>query len=131
MLNNGARHHSSLSERGEDIQRHSCGIRLPATSPYPAQTFGPNVATVLTFHLTAPSHTRRIKELSSFRRSLPMGLWLETAMQEGEKYREYAAECRRLAEKASNADKQALLKIAEAWDQQAKFAEARTKKAGA
>jgi hypothetical protein len=47
---------------------------------------------------------------------------MAAAMQEGEKYREYAAECRRLAEKASNADKQALLKIAEAWDQQAKFA---------
>ena len=36
-------------------------------------------------------------------------------MQEAEKYLEYAAECRRLAEKAASRDKEVLLKIAKAW----------------
>ena len=37
------------------------------------------------------------------------------AMDETEKYRQYAAECRRLAEKAAAKDKVVLLEIAEAW----------------
>ncbi len=45
-------------------------------------------------------------------------------MQEVEKYRQYAADCMRLAAKAtSESDKHALLKIAQAWEQQAKMAE--------
>jgi hypothetical protein len=44
-------------------------------------------------------------------------------MQDAEKYREYAADCRRLAERASSVDKEVLAKIAEAWEQQAEFAE--------
>jgi hypothetical protein len=51
-------------------------------------------------------------------------------MQEAEKYREYAADCRRLAEKATRRDKDVLLKIAEAWDPQARLAEATRKKRG-
>jgi hypothetical protein len=51
-------------------------------------------------------------------------------MQEAEKYREYAADCRRLAEKATHRDKDVLLKIAEAWDEQARHAEAVSKKRG-
>ena len=46
-------------------------------------------------------------------------------MQEAEKYRDYAADCRRLAEKAANRDRQVLMNIAEAWEQQALLAEAR------
>ena len=42
--------------------------------------------------------------------------------QDPEKYREYAADCRHLAEKARTEDKLVLLKIAEAWDQQAQLA---------
>jgi hypothetical protein len=38
-------------------------------------------------------------------------------METAEKYREYAEECRRMAQKASLADKAALLEIAQAWDQ--------------
>jgi hypothetical protein len=49
-------------------------------------------------------------------------------MQEAEKYREYATDCRRLAERASSKDKQVLLKIAEAWDQQAKLVESSRKR---
>jgi hypothetical protein len=49
-------------------------------------------------------------------------------MQEAEKYREYAADCRRLAERASSKDKQVLLKIAEAWDQQANLVESSRKR---
>ena len=36
-------------------------------------------------------------------------------MDDVEKYRQYAAECRRLAEKSSAKDKAVLLEIAEAW----------------
>jgi hypothetical protein len=46
-------------------------------------------------------------------------------MQEVEKYRQYAAECRRMAERAAAKDKETLLNIAEAWEQQAKIAERR------
>lgn len=45
-------------------------------------------------------------------------------MQEVEKYRQYAADCKRLADRASNGDKQVLMTIAEAWEQQARLAEA-------
>ncbi len=46
-------------------------------------------------------------------------------MQEVEKYQQYAADCIRLAAKArSESDKHALMKIADAWEQQAKMAEA-------
>jgi hypothetical protein len=47
-------------------------------------------------------------------------------MQGVEKYRQYAADCRRLAEKA--AARETLLKIAEAWDKQALIAEAAAKR---
>jgi len=49
-------------------------------------------------------------------------------MQEAEKYLEYAAECRRLAEKAASRDKEVLLKIAKAWDEQARLAEVKKKR---
>lgn len=42
-------------------------------------------------------------------------------MQDAQKYREYALECRRLAEKLPPQDKEAILKIAEAWDRQAEI----------
>jgi hypothetical protein len=40
---------------------------------------------------------------------------LVNAMDDAEKYRQYAAECRRLAEKSSAKDKAVLLEIADAW----------------
>jgi len=40
---------------------------------------------------------------------------LVNTMDDAEKYRQYAAECRRLAEKSSAKDKAVLLEIAEAW----------------
>jgi hypothetical protein len=46
-------------------------------------------------------------------------------MQELEKYYQYAEECKRMAERAKDKDREALLKIAEAWEQQAKVAEQR------
>jgi hypothetical protein len=49
-------------------------------------------------------------------------------MQKAEKYREYAADCRRLAERATRRDRDVLLKIAEAWDELARFAEVAGKK---
>jgi hypothetical protein len=51
-------------------------------------------------------------------------------MQEVEKYQQYAADCRRLAERASNGDKAVLLQIADAWDQQAALAASRRKPDG-
>jgi hypothetical protein len=45
-------------------------------------------------------------------------------MQEAQKYRKFATECRRLAASASEKDKGVLLQIAEAWDAQAKIAAA-------
>jgi Flp pilus assembly protein TadD len=52
----------------------------------------------------------------------------EAGMQEVEKYRQFARECLRLAATAKPADKTVLLNIAEAWEQQAKIAEAATVK---
>lgn len=49
-------------------------------------------------------------------------------MQDAKKYREYAVECRRMAERARGDDKQALLNIAEAWERQAQVAEAQRNK---
>jgi hypothetical protein len=40
---------------------------------------------------------------------------LVNAMDDAEKYRQYAAECRRLAEKSAAKDKAILLEIADAW----------------
>ena len=48
-------------------------------------------------------------------------------MQEVETYRRYAKECTRLARKAKPGDKEALLKIAEAWERQARIAEDKKK----
>lgn len=45
-------------------------------------------------------------------------------MQEAQKYRKFATECRRLAASASEKDKGVLLQIAEAWEAQAKIAAA-------
>ena len=47
-------------------------------------------------------------------------------MQEVEKYRQFARECMRLAASAKAEDKEVLLDIAEAWEHQAKIAEAAT-----
>ena len=44
-------------------------------------------------------------------------------MESAEKYRQFAEDCRRLAEKAAPKDRIVLLEIAEAWDQCAKEAE--------
>jgi hypothetical protein len=43
-------------------------------------------------------------------------------MRESETYAEFARECRRLASKATPSDRAVLLKIAEAWDEQARIA---------
>ena len=45
-------------------------------------------------------------------------------MRDYDTYMEFARECRRLAERASDQDKATLLKIAEAWEAQAKAAAA-------
>ena len=52
-------------------------------------------------------------------------------MLESEKYRQYAEDCIRIAEKMDAKDKQILLDIAQAWDMRAREAEKREKKNGA
>jgi hypothetical protein len=49
-------------------------------------------------------------------------------MDEAEKFREYAAECRRLAQKASAQDRAVLLEIASAWIACAEEAECKAEK---
>jgi hypothetical protein len=44
-------------------------------------------------------------------------------MQEANIYRQYAAECARMAQKLSGEDKEILMKIAEAWELRAQEAE--------
>ena len=44
-------------------------------------------------------------------------------MQESKTYRDYAADCRRLAKTMSEKDKGTLLKMAEAWESRAEEAE--------
>jgi hypothetical protein len=48
---------------------------------------------------------------------------MEAHMQEVEQYRQFAKDCLRLAATASAKDRAVLLRIAEAWEQQAKVAE--------
>jgi hypothetical protein len=52
----------------------------------------------------------------------------EAAMLEAQTYRQYAADCIRIAEKMDPKDKQILLKIAEAWKMRAEEAERRKSK---
>src|SRR4051812_21492682 len=56
----------------------------------------------------------------SVRTQVPRGSCIH--MRDAETYSEFANECRRLASKASEKDKSVLLRIAEAWDEQAKIA---------
>jgi hypothetical protein len=49
-------------------------------------------------------------------------------MESAEKYRQFAEDCRRLAEKAAPKDRSVLLEIAEAWEQCAKDAGRKTEK---
>ena len=48
-------------------------------------------------------------------------------MPDAEKYREYARDCRRIAETMKGDDKQTLLKIAKAWEERARQAEKKNK----
>ena len=48
------------------------------------------------------------------------------AVESAEKYRQFAEDCRRLAEKAAPKDRSVLLEIAEAWEQCAKEAGRKT-----
>ncbi len=49
-------------------------------------------------------------------------------MQEAKIYRQYAADCARMAQKLTAQDKAILLKIADAWEQRAREAELHEKK---
>ena len=52
----------------------------------------------------------------------------EVALLESQKYRQYAAECIRLAQTMTSVDKQTLLEIASAWEKRAQEAERREKR---
>jgi hypothetical protein len=49
----------------------------------------------------------------------------EANMKDAKTYREYAADCRRMAQLLNQKDKETLLKMAEAWEDRAKEAERR------
>ena len=49
-------------------------------------------------------------------------------MKDAKTYREYAADCIRMAKLMSPKDKEALLKMAEAWEERAREAERQEKK---
>ena len=51
----------------------------------------------------------------------------EARLRESEKFRNYAAECIRIARQMSGKDRQALLDIAEAWETRAQDAERKEK----
>lgn len=51
-------------------------------------------------------------------------------MKEVETYRQFAADCIRMAQKVSVKDKEILVKIAEAWEQRAQEAERKARKYG-
>lgn len=52
-------------------------------------------------------------------------------MLEAGTYRQYASDCRRIAEGMNGKDRETLLRIAEAWDQRAREAEHIEKRSGA
>jgi hypothetical protein len=52
----------------------------------------------------------------------------EANMKDAKTYREYAADCIRMAKLMSPKDKEALLKMAEAWEERAREAERQEKK---
>jgi hypothetical protein len=56
-------------------------------------------------------------------------IWLEADMKDAKTYREYAADCTRMAKLMDAKDKDVLLKMAEAWEQRAREAERQGKKA--
>jgi phytoene/squalene synthetase len=51
-------------------------------------------------------------------------------MREAKIYREYAADCRRMAQRMSAQDKVALLRMAEVWERQAQEADKRVRTDG-
>ena len=51
----------------------------------------------------------------------------EARLRESEKFRDYAAECIRIASQMSGKDRQALLEIADAWETRAQDAEKKEK----
>jgi hypothetical protein len=52
---------------------------------------------------------------------------VEAGLRESEKFRNYAAECIRIASQMSGKDRQALLEIADAWETRAQDAERKEK----
>jgi hypothetical protein len=59
---------------------------------------------------------------------LAFSIWLEANMKDAKTYREYAADCIRMAKLMGTKDKDALLKMAEAWEERAREAERQGKK---
>jgi|HubBroStandDraft_2_1064218.scaffolds.fasta_scaffold131669_1 hypothetical protein len=51
----------------------------------------------------------------------------DNTKKDAQKFRDYAAECRRLAQRAADKDRKVLMEIAEAWDACAKDAERKEK----
>jgi hypothetical protein len=73
------------------------------------------------------SHTRHNLERGSVFPRFPLAE--EANMKDAKTYREYAADCTRMAKLMNPKDKEVLLKMAEAWEERAREAERQEKKA--
>jgi len=71
-----------------------------------------------------------VEEQSSNKRRCRVRGIEEAMLLESEKYRQYAADCIRMARTMNAGDKQTLLEIAAAWDERAREAERREAKSG-
>jgi hypothetical protein len=54
----------------------------------------------------------------------------ETTMKDAQTYREYAADCMRMAQLLKGGDREALVNMAKAWEERAQEIERRAKKTG-
>src|SRR6476469_10144391 len=71
-----------------------------------------------------------VEERSSSSRRFCLRWTEEVALLESQKYRQYAADCVRLAQTMASTDKQTLLEIAVAWETRAQEAERLEKRKG-
>ena len=113
------------------IVRHSRARVRQRTPPKSAvkvarRSFVPRGGSVAPTNL---SHNIVEEQSSNKRRCRVRGIE-EAMLLESEKYRQYAADCIRMARTMNAGDKQTLLEIAAAWDERAREAERREAKSG-
>jgi hypothetical protein len=84
---------------------------------------------IICVEIRSSNNPPRMTVLTENKVPLPaFSTWLEANMKDAKTYREYAADCIRMAKLTSTKDKDALLKMAEAWEERAREAERKAKK---